>query len=473
MRKTDISRRNPGRALSISRDEQRQAKPAVALALLLGALSSVACTDPDFNRPELLRLPRVLAVQAEPPQPSFGTATTLRALIYQPPNTKSDAAECAGSDPGPKYQWSWCPFSTSSVNGYECPIGQDDLNMLFLGLGMGAAPQLDLGTGETASLTNPFPAPILQALCKGEIPLASPSLPAGVGESGIDAGASSIFGCRFSAGDDPKKDLPGSRPTAFPVTVRLHYTPPCGSPPQEKYGTPLLTVFTVFLPTDETVPPNQNPVVGDIYINPTLKGSDPVRPIASDDVPDAGSSEPVDAETAYDGGTPYDAGPAYDSGSPDVSGPPRDPLNLPAGTSKLAEGIFPRQKRVGLWLDLPLSSSEFLPRPAMLDVVKNDPGDMRIYHYEQLDVAWFTEAGEFGGEHGSGGNLTGYEPSYNEETRPAVDKVNLEDHGRRNYIAFPLSEDYKDETARFFVVVRDSRGGVTWTSGTATMEERP
>ena len=228
---------------------------AIPLALALG------CADPDFNRPELLELPRILAMQAEPPQPSYGTATTLRALIYQP-DDRPHADECVGvADPGPKYEWSWCPLPTSSSNGFKCPLERAQLDLLFAAFGLGPAPSLDLGTGETATLTNPFPAPFLYRL---RLPRSTPALAAllGVPPAAVSADQTeSPLGCDMPPLSDPDP----AHPLGYPVTVMLRYTPPCGSPPQEKYGDSLTAVFVVHLPTDDMLPPNQNPVVGDIF----------------------------------------------------------------------------------------------------------------------------------------------------------------------------------------------------------------
>src|ERR1039457_3106835 len=71
--------------------------------LLASTLALLGCGNRNFNRPDLLNEPRILAIQAEPPQPTVGTSTTLRALVYQPPVT-SDGGACA--DPGTTYAWS-------------------------------------------------------------------------------------------------------------------------------------------------------------------------------------------------------------------------------------------------------------------------------------------------------------------------------------------------------------------------------
>jgi hypothetical protein len=295
---------------------------------------------------------------------------------------------------------------------------------------------------------------MLYALCKGE--------------SQILPGAAVAGTCRYSAGDHPRTELAASRPLGFPASVLLTYTPPCGSPAQDKFGPTLTTVFTVYFPTDETVPPNQNPAVGEIYAAPGVRGSAQIVPSATGPAPDAGDGVPAD------GGASDDGGPSDDGGAGELDGGPVTDLPTPpAGRYPLGSVVFPRQKRVGLWLDVPFSAVESLPRPATPDVVKDDPSDMQIYHFERLNIAWFTEAGDFGGGHGSGGHLTGFSPTINSEALTPDDETTLEERGRQNLIALPLHEDYKADHAGLMVVVRDSRGGVTWTSGALTMEDRP
>ncbi|HEX7501209.1 MAG TPA: hypothetical protein VF524_13040 [Polyangia bacterium] len=161
--------------------------------VLIGPLALLACGNQGFNTPQLLKTPRVLAIQAEPPQPSVGTSTTLRALIYLPP-VHSDTAECAGVDPAAKYQWSWCLVPTSSGDGYQCHIQQAEVDALAQQLGLAQTPQLDpatgeidLGTSETATLINPFPAQILDGICTGAINL-SPRPDTGTSSATPDGG---------------------------------------------------------------------------------------------------------------------------------------------------------------------------------------------------------------------------------------------------------------------------------------------
>jgi hypothetical protein len=73
-------------------------------------LALVACSPSGFNTPTLLNKVRILAIQADPPQPALGASTTLSALVYQPPPS-ADAGTAGASVTG--YSWSWCPLATS------------------------------------------------------------------------------------------------------------------------------------------------------------------------------------------------------------------------------------------------------------------------------------------------------------------------------------------------------------------------
>jgi len=209
----------------------------VALAAL--ALLALGCSDP-FTPDYRLVKSRVLALQADPPQPQLGESTTLRALLYLP-----------GATDTPSYHWTWCPLPTSSADGYACPIDQAGFDQM-LGLPAGQAPSLDLGTGETALFTNIFPPDMLAALCSGNADAAL-----GGGAQPVVGGQSTLWTCGSGG---------------FPITVRMEFQTPSMSQaaPAE---------FKVYLPTDATQPGNNNPVVGGLTI------VDPV-PIATPDPPD-------------------------------------------------------------------------------------------------------------------------------------------------------------------------------------------
>ena len=206
--------------------------------LFASALALVGCGDRNFNKPERLFEPRILAVQAEPPQPSHGTSATLRALVYFP-----------DSGAGTTYKWGWCPLPVNSDD--QCPIGQPEFDQIYTALGLGTAPSLDLGTGETASFTNPFSAQLLLALCKGDVSI---SLGAGSATaSAVDGGSKSMFTCDLAADNND--------PIYFPITISLVVTP--------SGLAELPAIFTVHLPIDETIPGNTNPVLDGIRVTAT------------------------------------------------------------------------------------------------------------------------------------------------------------------------------------------------------------
>jgi len=194
------------------------AKPIVALAGLL----ALGCSDPYTPDYRLVKT-RVLALQADPPQPQLGESTTLRALLYLHEQAEQ-----------PSYHWTWCPAPTSDSNGFVCPIDQAGFEQM-LGLPAGQVPSLDLGTGETAVFTNPFPAQMLAALCSG-----NPDATLGGG-----AGGQSILWPCGSGG--------------LPITVRMEFQTP-------SMPTVAPAVFKIYLPTDATQPGNSNPVVGGLSI---------------------------------------------------------------------------------------------------------------------------------------------------------------------------------------------------------------
>jgi len=482
MRKTLVPvRKKPRRVLSISCAQRRRAKTVVAYAFV-SALALLGCGNNNFNTPQLLKAPRVLAIQAEPPQPSFGTSTTLRTLIYLPP-VHSDPATCAGVDPAAKYQWSWCPVPTSSSDGYKCHLQQADVDALARQLGLDQAPQLDpatgevdLGNGETATLTNPFPAQILEGICTGAINL-FPKPDAGTNSATPDGGRVSMFNC--------DQDQSGQPRFGYPVTVTLRYTPPCGSPPQDNFGPTLTTVFTVLLPRDDSTPGNQNPVVGGIQA--TWGGAPDGGAIAVDTQPDEISPAALDAGAAIDAGessvdaeNPLDAGFAIDLAE---SSSTVDAAELPPAATDPKYGVLlddafsttlPRQVRVKLHAQVPPESSETLPS-AQADAIDrtNNPNlkpdgtgrTLAKRTSERLNLHWYTEAGDFGSD-GEGGYRTGFLGFPDDIDSPFTGATD-------NEWTSPKSEDYGARTARLIVVVTDNRGGVTWTSGSASLEPKP
>jgi hypothetical protein len=264
---------------------------------LLSALALLGCGNNNFNTPQLLKTPRVLAIQAEPPQPSFGTSTTLRALIYLPPvaqrrrhlrRRRFRGAVPMVVVPGAHQQQRWLqvPPPAGRVDALAQQLGLDQVPQLDP-----ATNEIDLGTGETATLTNPFPAQILDGICTGAISL-SPKPDAGTNSATPDGGRVAMFNC--------DQDQSGQPRFGYPVTITLRYTPPCGSPPQDNFGPTLTTVFTVLLPRDDSTPGNQNPIVGGIQA--TWGGAPDGGAAAVDTQTDEGSPAEIDAGAEFDAG---------------------------------------------------------------------------------------------------------------------------------------------------------------------------
>jgi len=334
------------------------------------ALALFGCSPSGFNTPTLLNKVRILAIQADPAQPGLGESTTLSALVYQPP-PPADGADAGVTVTG--YSWSWCPLPMSPTNLSQCPIAPTDqgaADQLFASLGITGAPPLDLGIGKTATFTNPFPAALLANVCTN----GASAMP---GLAGADAGASrATGGAAFSCTN-----------AGFPITVVLVVHTSVGGTAVDQ---PLPAVFNVYLPTNDTIPPNLNPVVNGITI----------------------SGHQLDQ----------------------------------AGTQEVL-----RNSKVPVVLDLPDLSAETLPLP--LD--SNHP-------FEQLDISWYAECGDFG-DNGLGGRRT----SYSGDPNDTISSFSL---AVQNTWNIPKLEGYAPTYARITVVVRDnqggiSRGGVAWTTG--------
>jgi hypothetical protein len=345
------------------------------------ALALLGCSSSDFNTPTLLNKPRILAIQAEPPQPTLGVFTTLRALVYQPPPS-ADAG--AGADAGigvTGYSWSWCPLATSSADGFTCPIGQDAATQLFASLAISDAPPLALPAdgpmGETAIFKNPFPSALLANLCVY-------GLPATAGAPGAK------FACTIAG---------------FPITINLVVHTTVAGEPKD-----LPAVFFVYLPVNDAIRANLNPVVSGISV--TTNGA---------------------------------------AHSLDQAGTPQVPRNSGVPTS----------------IGMDIVSAEQLPDPNEVlppDLYpppdpNNPPLRPNIALYEQLNLSWYAECGDFGAN-GLGGKGTGY----------LGDPNNLNSQfgtALQNTWNIPKTEGCPLDYARMIVVVRDNRGGVTWTSGVA------
>ena len=300
----------------------------------------------NFDSPSRLDRARVLAIQAEPPQPALGTTTTLRPLVYVPD----------GEDV--RYTWSWCPLPTSTTDAFGCPIDQAGAEALFARLGVQGAPPLDLGEGDAIGFTNPFVSTTLAALCASGIPAAV-------------AGNAILFACSS---------------VGLPITVGLVVHTSQGD---------LSAVTYVYLPIDDALPRNQNPV-----------------------------------------------------GSGLVAGDPA------LGQASIGQAPLPRGDHVPLRVLMDEAAAEALPHPA--------PGEAP---YERITLSWYAEGGDFG-YRGQGGERTGYlgnpaDPTFTFQAALA------------NTWNTPVSADYQGQAARIIVVIRDSRGGISWLTGLAELEMAP
>jgi len=425
------------------------------------AITLLACEDRNFNKPALLDKPRILAVRADPPQPSFGVATTLSTLLYQPPLDHLTADLCP--TPGPTtYHWSWCPWPMSAGTDYQCPFPEDDFKQLYASLGLGTPPPYALGDGEAVSFTNPFPAPLLYALCRGDI---GSSL-GGVGSTsgGPDAGTGrSVFNCDLPAEDYNTPNASDTHPIGFKVTIKVEIIPSCPSVLPTGFN-PLTAVYTLHLPTNDAIPVNQNPVLDGIWVTDYW-------------------SKDFDSGVGGDNGGTSDGGIASDDGGGSAAVDGGDDLrdggtgnNGPDGSVALDDErsvTVKRDKHVGLKLDMDINTAEHLAVPSTIDY---DSTHKLTRHYEHLDIAWYAEAGDFTGE-GKGEN-TGFLPTAwpaGQDNAPSANPDDLAsfDFNTTNTWDLPRHEDYKHDTARIIIVLRDGRGGVTWSSKLVNLETTP
>jgi hypothetical protein len=178
---------------------------ALAVALALSGLS-VGCAE-GFDPYNRLGDLRVLALRSEPAAPGPGETTALDALVYLPPG-----------DTVASYQWSWCPYTGPSTDGYPCLISEDELAELA---GDRDFPPYDLGTEATASFAHTL----------------DPDLLAGVCASAADVGEASLIDCA----------------EGFPARVTLVV--------RGESGAEIETVRTLHLRFDEDQEPNANPIV--------------------------------------------------------------------------------------------------------------------------------------------------------------------------------------------------------------------
>jgi hypothetical protein len=315
--------------------------------------------------------------------------------------------------------------------------------------GLPDAPPFELGEGETMAFTNPFPAPLLYALCRGDV---GSSL--GGGDSTGASVGKSVFNCDLPAEDiannvDTTNPL-NTHPIGFAISLKVEVTPACPELLPAGFS-PLIALYSLHLPTNDAIPVNQNPVINGIIATENMT-----------EVLDGGAVTPEPSGDVVDGGTP-DGG----ASRPDAS------LDLPDGAVQLEEEPTVkvlRDKHVGLALDIAISNAEHLTVPGRIDY-QTESKETR--HFEHLTFGWYGEAGDFTGR--GKGHSTGYLPEAIPDTVPDPESPSLADQANWDFNTtntwdLPKTEDYEYKTARIIVIVRDGRGGVDWTTKQVTLE---
>ena len=196
-----------------------------ALVLISCLVVGSAACDNNISSASMLQRLRLLAIQAEPPNPALGQTTQLLPLVYVPPGESVT------------YEWSWCPVPTSSDDGYRCPVDQSAVDTIAAQSGIDGIPPLSLGTSESTSFANPFPPALLAKLCAG------------------DSAATDLFTGQANAGDSQQVYSCSIATLPFQVMLTI-----LGS-------TTDTGVVSLRLPIDETTPGNSNPVINGISVS--------------------------------------------------------------------------------------------------------------------------------------------------------------------------------------------------------------
>lgn len=126
-------------------------RASLALVLLVGTLG-MAC-GPEFEPYFKVQELRVMGLRADKPWIKPGEQAQLDALVSVP--QEGDAVS---------YEWSWCPFSTGSTDGYRCAVSHEELQSQVEGLGLSILPY-ELGNQPTAQFPYPVPPELIQAFC--------------------------------------------------------------------------------------------------------------------------------------------------------------------------------------------------------------------------------------------------------------------------------------------------------------------
>jgi hypothetical protein len=250
----------------------------------------------------------------------------------------------------------------------------------------------------------------------------------------------------------------------------------------------MTAVFVVHLPTNDALPGNLNPVMNGIFVTSPLPGGE----IPSYDaavLPDAAALPSDTATVPSDDGAAIDGATADDDGGAslaDGAAESASATDIDAGPSTSIAGWelddqgsvhILRNQHVSIQPGISIESSELMAQPGTLDDVFDSNGILLgTVQFERLDFAYFAEAGDFGSD-GNGGRTPRYQPNIPDSpaapsVRASADQAQF-NSAISNTWTLPLSSDYLPITSRIIVVVRDSRGGVAWTSGVATLQDKP
>jgi hypothetical protein len=342
--------------------------PRPFFALLFCLLAGTPACDDGVSSASQLRRPRLLAIQAEPPNPALGQTTELRPLVYLPPGESVT------------YEWSWCPVPTSSEDGYRCPVDQAAVDAITAQTGLTGIPPLSLGAEKSIRFTNPFPPALLAGLCSG------------------DSTATDLFTGRASTGRN--RLVYGCAIATLPMQVMLTI----------RGSTTDTGVVALRLPIDQTTAGNANPIVTGVSV---------------------------------------------------VSPEPEQPLD------QTGQVVVPRDTKVKLRVSIDRTQAEtYLDRQLGPDdeYLKDDTGQFVLGPAtERLTLSWFSEGGGFTERHSAWGAQ-----DLDSDGQPVAFETAL-----GNEWTTPKLDDYSTTASLVLVVVRDSRGGVAWTSGIAGLGDAP
>ena len=232
------------------------------------SLATTTCGEdfPPYSRLEGLR---VLAIQSEPVAPAYGETTTLTPLVFANPGETIS------------YAWSWCPVAGPAGQNAPCLVTEAALVALIAeraGPEVAAAfPPYNLGTGATATFTNPFPTALLDILCANQTENGA----AGVGDAGAgDAGA--------GASVAPALPFVFKCPNGFPIQIKMVATTATDT---------VTTVRALDLAYKADAPFNSNPLISDLTMQ-LLKRSEDRDPKVKEDQFDGPAQQVLESGAA-------------------------------------------------------------------------------------------------------------------------------------------------------------------------------